>query len=238
MPSTAPMGPLNTAHILVCDHEPLARRQLRNALVAVGYDVTEAETGEAALRLSTAVRFEVVLLDLDIDTPGGGFDVCRAMRPGFDAAIFALGDRQSQKDRISALEAGADSFVPRPFNLPELFARVRAAIRRVRRTSEALRQRIAVGGMAIDLGAHMVTTGGQPIHLTPKECELLRFFLSRPNEPITHGELLGAVWGPERKEEKEHLRVFIRQLRRKLEPEPAAPRYILTEPTVGYRFRL
>ncbi len=153
-----------------------------------------------------------------------------------DVPIIILSVRSAEKDKVEALDAGADDYVTKPFSTPELLARIRASLRRTA-PADAARQSLTLEDVTIDLSARVVLHAGKSTRLTPKEFDLLQYFISNPNEAIPHGRLLQAVWGPDYGDEVEYLRVFVNQLRKKIEPEPSNPRYILTEPWVGYRFR-
>jgi two-component system KDP operon response regulator KdpE len=226
-----------SARILVVDDEPQIRRVMRTTLVAQGYFVADARTGEEALEALRKERFDLVLLDLNM--PGiGGLETCRLIRSSSDVAIVVLSVRSSEKDKVEALDAGADDYVTKPFGLPELLARIRAGLRRVPLSADLSRCLIQLNDVEINLETRRVTRNALDVRLTPKEFDLLHYFVTNPNVPIPHGKLLQAVWGPDYGQEVEYLRVFVNQLRKKIEPEPSKPRYILTEPWVGYRFAL
>jgi two-component system, OmpR family, KDP operon response regulator KdpE len=174
-----------------------------------------------------------------MNMPGmGGLETCRAIRGGSDAAIIMLTVRNTEQDKVDALDAGADDYVIKPFNTRELLARIRAALRRLPLTPDSGPALIRTGDIEIDLAARRLTVRGQPVRLTPKEFDLLNYFVHNPNVPIPHTKLLQAVWGPDYGDQVEYLRVFVNQLRKKIEPQPSKPRFILTEPWVGYRFNL
>ncbi len=232
---------MSAAHILVVDDDPQIRRVMRTTLTAHGYDVADARAGEEALERLLSENYDLVLLDMNM--PGiGGLETCRAIRSGrsgFDLAIIMLTVRNTEKDRVEALDAGADDYVTKPFSTPELLARIRAALRRMPLTLEGGPQRITLEqDIDIDFQSRHVRVRGREVRLTPKEFLLLRYLVARPNKTIAHRELLQAVWGPDYGHELEYLRVFVNQLRKKIEPNPAKPKYLLTEPWVGYRFRL
>jgi two-component system KDP operon response regulator KdpE len=221
--------------ILVVDDDPQIRRVMKATLAGQEYYVSDSRTGEEALHKLRQERFDLVLLDLNM--PGmGGLETCRAIRAGSDAAIVVLSVRGSEKDKVEALDAGADDYVTKPFSAPELLARIRAALRRI--PLDAAGRIVALEGLEINLETRRVAREGQEIRLTPKEFDLLHYLIGHPNVPIPHARLLQAVWGPDYGDEVEYLRVFINQLRKKIEPDPSRPRYILTEPWVGYRFCL
>ncbi len=226
-----------SARILVVDDEPQIRRVMRVTLVAGGYHVSDARTGEEALDRLRQDRFDLVLLDINM--PGmGGMAACRSIRAVSEAAIVVLSVRGSEQDKVEALNAGADDYVTKPFSAPELLARIRAALRRIPFAADAANRVVVLEGLEINLETRRVTRGGKEVRLTPKEFDLLHYLLSHPNVPIPHGKLLQAVWGPDYGEEVEYLRVFVNQLRKKIEPDPSQPRYLLTEPWVGYCFNL
>ena len=220
--------------ILVVDDQPQMRRVLRASLSTHGYDVVEADSGEEALRKLDAEPCDFVLLDLNL--PGlGGMATCRAIRAGSEVPIMVVSVRASERDKVAALEAGADDYITKPFGVHELLARVQAVARRkpvMKRPSSVL----VLDGVTIDFETHQVTGRGRKEHLTPKELELLRYLVSHVGEVIPHRRLLQAVWGPNYGQEVEYLRVIVNQLRRKIELNAHAPKYLLTEPWVGYRF--
>lgn len=223
------------AKILVVDDEPQIRRVLRATLSAEGYAIVEACDGEAALAEFRRERPDLVLLDMNM--PGiDGLATCRELRAGSGAPIIMLTVRSSEKDKVRSLDAGADDYVTKPFSMEELLARIRAALRRAA-PNEALAP-VATKDLKIDFESRAVTVRGEPVHLTPKEFELLRHLVAHQGKPLSHRRLLQAIWGPDYGDETEYLRVTVNQLRKKIEPEPSRPRYILTEPWVGYRFVL
>jgi two-component system, OmpR family, KDP operon response regulator KdpE len=228
---------MSAGRTLVVDDEPQIRRVMRTTLIAEGYEVTEARSGEEAIEKVRAARFDLVLLDMNM--PGmGGIEACRAIRSGSDAAIIVLTVRNAEKDKVQALDADADDYVTKPFSTPELVARIRAALRRMPSTTESVPQRLRLDHGLIDFEARHVSIRGEEVRLTPKEFELLRYLVAHANKAVTHRELLQAVWGPDYGDEVEYLRVFVNQLRKKIENEPGKPKYLLTEPWVGYRFQL
>jgi len=207
---------------------------MRTTLISAGYEVEDARTGEEGLGKVNSYHPDLVLLDINM--PGmGGLLTCEALREDKDIAIIMLTVRDSEADKVAALDAGADDFVTKPFSTPELLARIRAALRRVP-ASQASQERIQLGSLVIDFGARTVSKGDKPSHLTPKELDLLRYFASHPNRVLSHRELLQAVWGPDYGNQVDYLRVFIKNLRKKMEHNPDSPAYIVTEPWVGYRF--
>jgi two-component system KDP operon response regulator KdpE len=174
-----------------------------------------------------------------MNMPGmGGIETCRAIRGGSEVAIIMLTVRDSEQDKVAALDAGADDYITKPFSTPELLARIRAALRRMPSSPEGGAQSVNLGEIEINMATRRVIANGRETRLTPKEFGLLQYMLANPNVPIPHGRLLQAVWGPDYGDQVEYLRVFMNQLRKKIEPNPAEPKYLLTEPWVGYRFAL
>jgi two-component system, OmpR family, KDP operon response regulator KdpE len=229
---------MTTSRILVVDDEAQIRRVMRTTLKARGYEVSEACSGEEALERVQTGRFDLVLMDVNM--PGmGGVAACRRIRNDSDAAVIMLTVHNTEKDKVEALDAGADDYVTKPFSTPELLARIRAALRRLPLGLEGVPPRIELDeGAEIDFQSRCVTLRGREVRLTPKEFDLLRYLVAHANRTVEHRELLQAVWGPEYGGELEYLRVFVNQLRKKIEPKPAKPKYLLTEPWVGYRFCL
>jgi two-component system KDP operon response regulator KdpE len=227
---------MSAGRILVVDDDPQIRRVMKMTLTSEGYEVEEARTGEEAQLMLRTGRYDLMLLDMNM--PGmGGLEACKQIRASSDMAIIMLTVRNTEQDKVAALDAGADDFVTKPFSTPELLARIRAALRRGPLPPEAGPQRLVLGSAEIDFQARKVTIHGGELRLTPKEFDLLRYLVLHPNRAIPHRELLQAVWGPDYGDQVEYLRVFIKQLRRKIESTPDKPQYILTEPWVGYRFQ-
>ena len=228
---------MSSGRILVVDDEPQIRRVLRTTLSTQGYEVYDAKSGEEALLAIRDQRFDLVLLDLNM--PGmGGLEACREIRAGSDVAIIMLTVRNSEQDKVTALDAGADDYVTKPFGIPELLARIRAALRRLPVSPGADEGVIRLETVEVDLTARRVRRDGKEIRLTPKEFDLLQYLAANPRIAIPHMKLLQAVWGPDYGDQVEYLRVFVNQLRKKIEPDPSKPRFLLTEPWVGYRFDL
>jgi two-component system KDP operon response regulator KdpE len=226
---------MNTAIILVVDDEPQLRRAMRATLTDLGYSVVEAKTGEEALEVLRHTTTDLVLLDLNM--PGiGGLETCRAIRENFDIPIIVLSVRNTERDKVDALDAGADDYVTKPYGIQELLARIRAAIRRTPASGEAGPHIFSTPELEINFDARRVTLNANTVRLTPKEFDLLKFLVGHPDKPSPHRKLLQTVWGPDYGDEVEYLRVFINQLRKKIEPVPSKPKYLLTEPWVGYRF--
>ncbi len=225
------------ARVLIVDDEPSIRRALRTTLGTLGFDIEEAVTGEQALPLLRASSFDAVLLDINM--PGmGGIEACREIRRQFPrVAVLMLTVRDSEDDKVEALEAGADDYVTKPFPIRELVARVRAAVRRSHAVSGNGSSAITIGDIKLDPARRLVQKSGLAVHLTPKEFDLLHHLMKNAGLPMIHSRLLSAVWGPEYGNELEYLRTFVRQLRKKLEDDAAHPKYLLTDSHIGYRFR-
>ncbi len=220
--------------ILVVDDEPQLRRVMRATLTAQGYEVVDARDGETGCELLRSERPDLVLLDMNM--PGmDGLETCRLMRLGSDVPIVILTVRNTEKDKVDALDAGADDYVTKPFGMPELLARIRAALRRAPAGPLTGPHRLDLGEVQIDFDTRTVHSRRGELRLTPKEFDLLRYLASHRGKVIAHRKLLQAVWGPDYGDEVEYLRVFVNQLRKKIEPDPGRPRYLLTEPWVGYR---
>jgi two-component system KDP operon response regulator KdpE len=223
--------------ILVIDDEPQIRRVLRASLSAQGAVVLEGQSGEEALELLRQRPVDLVLLDLNM--PGmGGLEACRAIRSGWDVPVIVVSVRDSDVDKVTALDAGADDYVSKPFSFDELLARIRAALRRSGFATDTAPKKVSVPGLEIDFDQRRVVANGQPVRLTPTEFDILRYLVSQVNKPVPHRRLLQAIWGPEYGDQIEYLRVFINQLRKKIEPSAGKPQFITTEPRIGYRFVL
>jgi two-component system, OmpR family, KDP operon response regulator KdpE len=226
---------VSAGRILVVDDDPQIRRVMRVTLTARGYEVDDVKSGEAALEKLREERFDLVLLDMSM--PGmGGLEACRAIRSQSEIAVIILTVRDSEEDKVQALDAGADDYVTKPYNAPELLARIRAALRRTPWT-HGPSGRLKLAAAEIDFDTRQVTVRGRHVRLTPKEFELLRYLVAHPNKVVPHRELLQAVWGPDYGDQVDYLRVFVNQLRKKIETNPSSPAYLLTEPWVGYRFQ-
>jgi len=226
---------LSAGKILVVDDDPQIRRVMKATLVGHSYEVTEARTGEEALESLPGDMPNLVLLDMNM--PGmGGLETCRAIRAGSDIPVVILSVRNSEKDKVAALDAGADDYVTKPFGIEELLARIRAAMRRSPSSPEGGPRTYASGDLEIDFETRHVRAQGRDVRLTPKEFDLLRYLVMHAGKPVPHRELLQAVWGPDYGDEPEYLRVFVNQVRKKIEANPSKPKYIVTEPWVGYRF--
>jgi two-component system KDP operon response regulator KdpE len=233
------MNTVNTSRgkVLIVDDEPSIRRAIRTTFGTLGFDISEAMNGEQALPLLRAANFDAVLLDLNM--PGmGGLEACREIRRRFPRiAVLMLTVRDSEDDKVEALDAGADDYVTKPFPVRELVARVRAAVRRSHAPEGHSNVVIAIGEITLDPARRLVQKNGQAVHLTPKEFDLLLYLMKHAGLPVIHARLLSAVWGPEYGNELEYLRTFMRQLRKKLEDDAAHPKYLLTDSHIGYRFR-
>ena len=216
------------------DDEPQIRRVLRTTLSFRGYEITEAATGEEAVELARKLKPDLILLDVNL--PGiSGIETCKEIRRGSETPIIMLTVRNAERDKVVALDAGADDYVTKPFGIEEVLARVRASLRR-HSAAEAVPP-FQSKDFTVDFELRRVSVGGEEVHLAPKEFEVLRELIANQGKPVSHRRLLQAVWGPEYGEETENLRVVINQLRKKIEKDHSQPKYILTEPWVGYRFQ-
>ncbi len=226
------------ARVLVIDDEPELRRAMRTGLAGASFVVEWAATGAQGMDLVARWHPDVVILDLalpDID----GLEVCRRLREWSPVPILVLSVRAGDQDKITALELGADDYLTKPFSMGELIARVRVALRHAAQAGGSSRNgaQFQSGGLVIDFERRRVTVDGNEIHLTPTEYEVLKYLAINAGKVVTHRTLLRAVWGPPYEEEAHYLRVFVGQLRRKIEPNPSRPRYLLTEPGIGYRLQ-
>jgi two-component system KDP operon response regulator KdpE len=226
--------PTEHKHILVVDDESQITRVLRTSLSSHGYDIRAANDGETALEIMKDWTPDLVITDLAMPNMDG-LELCRRLRLKTQVPIIVLSVRGEERTKVKALDAGADDYVTKPFGMEELLARVRANLRR-RREESSEPAPIEVGDFRIDPGARSVVVKNRTVHLTPKEFDLLLYLARHPGKVITHRALLGAVWGGESTEQVEYLRVFVGQLRKKLEASPNSPKYIVTDPWVGYRF--
>jgi two-component system, OmpR family, KDP operon response regulator KdpE len=221
-------------HILVVDDEPQITRVLRTSLSAQGYDIRVANSGEMALEIMKDWSPNMIITDLSMPSVDG-VELTRRVRAVSQVPILVLSVRDKEQQKVEALDAGADDYVTKPFGMNELLARVRANLRRVPTESEADTV-IEVGDFRIDTAAHKVFVRNDEVRLTPKEFDLLVYLARRPGKVVHHRTLLGAIWGGQSTEQVEYLRVFVGQLRKKLEADVGSPKYIVTEPWVGYRF--
>ena len=218
--------------LLVVDDEPAVRRFLKVTLTAQGYNVTEAVNGQEALEKAQTVKPQVIILDIGLPDING-VEVTKLLRQWADIPIIILSVRDSESDKIAALDAGADDYLTKPFGVGELLARLRAALRRTAQPPDS--PVIIIGDLKMDLASRKTTVSGHEVQLTPTEYELLHVMIKFAGKVLTHRLLLQEVWGPEYGDELHMLHVNISNLRRKIEPEPNHPRYIVTEPGVGYR---
>jgi two-component system, OmpR family, KDP operon response regulator KdpE len=224
-------------HILVVDDEPQILRALRTILTQKQFRVTTASRGEEGLTLAAANPPDVIILDLtlpDLD----GIKVCARLREWTQIPIIVLSVRDSERDKVAALDQGADDYLTKPFGIEELLARIRVALRHSAQAQGSKEPIIATGDLMIDLARHLVTRSGEEVKLTATEFKLLAYLAANAGRVLTHQTILSHVWGPTEADRVEYLRVYMRQLRKKLEPDPDRPRYLLTEPGVGYRFLL
>ncbi len=221
-------------HILLVDDEPQITRVLRMTLSAQGFDIRVASDGESALEIAKDWTPDLVITDLAMPNVDG-LELCKRLRAASQVPIVVLSVRGQERIKVQALDAGADDYVTKPFNMNELLARVRSHLRRAPAPAPNLPV-INIGDFHIDVDRHAVMVRKRQVHLTPKEFDLLVYLAHHPNKVLTHRALLTAVWGVNSSEQPEYLRVFIGQLRKKLEPDSESPQYIVTEPWVGYRF--
>jgi two-component system, OmpR family, KDP operon response regulator KdpE len=226
---------MKAATILVVDDEPQIRRVMRTTLTTQGYSVIEARDGAEALEKLRSERPDLILLDMNMPVLDG-LQACREIRSVSDVPIVMLTVRSAEKDKVRALDAGADDYVVKPFSIQELLARVRALLRRV--ADEKDPGALLSKDLNFDFERRVIFVRGTQVHLTPKEFEVLKALVASDGRPISHRRLLQSVWGPDYGEETESLRVVINQLRKKIELNPAKPKYIQTEPWVGYRFNV
>jgi len=223
--------------ILIVDDEPQITRVLRRSLTTHGYDVRSAADGESALETLTDWPPDLVVTDLSMPNMNG-LELCKRLRTISKIPIIVLSVRGEEQTKVEALDAGADDYVTKPFGMDELLARIRAALRRApeQLPDDPATTMLEEGDFRIDLETRGVTVQTREVHLTPKEYDLLVYLIRHPGKVLTHRTLLAAIWGGNYVEQTEYLRVFVGQLRKKIEPDPSSPRYILTEPWIGYRF--
>jgi two-component system KDP operon response regulator KdpE len=229
--------PNANSKLLIVDDEPALRKALRTSLTASGFDVSEARNGDEALALLPHAPVDVVLLDINM--PGkSGIEVCRRIRDlSMHTGIVMVTVRDSEEDKVQALEAGADDFITKPYRLREMVARLHAVLRRLTAQQNVPDAILRAGCLELDPGRRLLLKNGVEVHLSPKEFDLLVYLFQHQGAPVMHARLLQAVWGPEFGGELEYLRSYVKMLRKKIEDDPAHPEYILTEPWVGYRFR-
>jgi two-component system KDP operon response regulator KdpE len=229
--------PNENCRVLIVDDDPAFRRALGTALAATGFEVREARTGQEAITALRDQPADVVLLDINM--PGmGGIDTCRTVRKlSPRIGILMVTVRDSEEDKVQALEAGADDFVTKPYRLREMVARLHAVMRRLHPPDEVATRVFRAGNLELDSERRVVTKAGAEIHLSPREYDVLSYLFQHQGALVTHARLLQSVWGAEYGGELEYLRSYVRMLRKKIEDDPSQPEYILTEPWVGYRFR-
>lgn len=227
---------METQKILIVDDEYQITRVLKRSFLAHRYDVRTASDGEAALDLFHDFHPDLIITDLQMPEMNG-IELCREIRKISEIPIIVLSVKGEEKTKVEALDAGADDYVTKPFGMDELLARVRATLRRAP-TDKREDSVLEIGDFSIDMSTYKVNVRGEEVHLTPKEFELLIYFARNDGKVLTHRNLLAAVWGGNFTEQTEYLRVFIGNLRKKIEQNPAKPQYILTEPWVGYRFKV
>ena len=224
-------------NVLIVEDDAGIRQSLLETLTALGFMIGEANNGEQALLRLRMVDYDAVLLDINM--PGmGGIETCRRICQGYPhIPIIMLTVRDEEDDKVEALDAGADDYVTKPFQIRELTARLRSAIRRSKTSTAQSDSAVVIGALRLDPDRHRVEKMGQEVRLTPKEFAMLRYLMDHAGRPIPHNRLLVSIWGAEYGNEREYLRVLINQLRKKIEDDPSRPSYILTESYVGYRFR-
>lgn len=241
MTSTQKTSTVSTAstpsrpHILVVDDEPQITRVLRTSLTAQGYDIRVASDGEMALEIAKDFAPDLVITDLVMPNMNG-VELCKRLRSVSQVPILVLSVRGEERSKVEALDSGADDYITKPFSTSELLARIRANLRRSRSPEAEQETAINVGDFSIDLAGHSVIVKGKEVRLTPKEFDVLAYMAQHPRKVLPHRAILSAVWGGNSVEQTDYLRVFVGQLRKKLEPNVSSPKYILTEPWVGYRF--
>jgi two-component system, OmpR family, KDP operon response regulator KdpE len=222
-------------NILLVDDEASFRRALRTSLSAIGHAAEEARSGEEALEILHRHSFDLILLDINM--PGiGGVQTCREIRAQMlNIGVVMISVRDGENDLVQALEAGADDYITKPVRFRELVARIKAVLRRIQPESDDEPDVLRVGELELDMKRHVLHRNGQPVHLTPTEFHLLALLMQNQGFPVTHVKLLRSIWGPEYGSELDYLRSFVKALRKKIEPNPSEPQYIITEPWVGYR---
>ena len=222
--------------MLLVDDEPAIRRALRAPLTELGFAVAEASRAEEALLLMQTQTFDAVLLDLNMPGMGGMKAIQRLRAIAPRVPILMLTVRDSEESKIEALESGADDYITKPFSMRECVARIRSAVRRSQTQQQPEDVPLSIGRIQIDPVRRLVSKAGKPIHMTRKEYDILYYLMTHAGRAVTYGKLLTAVWGPEYRQEVDYLRTFVRQLRKKIEDDPSDPKYLLTDPYVGYRF--
>jgi len=222
-------------HILVIDDEPQILRALRTILTAQNFRVTLANRGEEGLALAAANLPDLIILDMNLPDMDG-LQVCEQLREWTQLPIIVLSVRDSERDKVRALNKGADDYLSKPFGVDELIARIRVALRHAAQSQTSANPQVTAGDLVIDLAAHTITKGGEEVKLTATEFKLLAYLCTHPGRVLTHKGILEHVWGPEYVDNVEYLRVYMSQLRKKLEDNPKEPEFLLSEPGVGYRF--
>ena len=226
---------MSAGKILIVDDEPQIRRVLRVTLAGQGYETVEARTGEEALERFREHLPDLVLLDLNL--PGtSGLEACRLLRAGSDVPVIVLTVRNEEEEKVEALDAGADGYVTKPFGTKELLARIRASLRRAPAGPAGAPRALVTDDLEVDFETRSVRVRGKSVRLTPKEFDILRYLAAHAGKTVGHRELLQAVWGPDYGDDAAYLHVFVNQIRKKIEPEPGKPRYVVTERGSGYRF--
>jgi two-component system KDP operon response regulator KdpE len=228
---------MGEGRILVVDDEPQIRRVMRATLVHEGYEVMDARSGPDALDRLHSEKFDIILLDINM--PGlTGLETCKQIRLVSDVGIIMMTVRDKESDKVAALDVGADDYVTKPFSMPEMLARIRALLRRNALLEPAGIANVWIGDVEVDFRSRRLVSKGKQIRLSAKEFDLLAYLAAHPNRAIPHEELLHAVWGPEYGEEREYLRVFVNRLRKKIEPSPQDPQFLIKEPWIGYSLKL
>ncbi len=224
--------PSDGARVLVIDDEKQIRRMLNIALTGNGYNVAEAATGHEGLNQAAIFHPDIIILDLGLPDCDGN-DVIRKLREWTQIPLIILSVREQENEKIKALDAGADDYITKPFSMGELFARIRVALRRSTKAGDE--PVLTIGEITLDIARRIVTLGGKELKLTPTEYEILKYLAMQADRVVTHRQLLRAIWGPNYQEQTHYLRIYIGQLRHKIEADPTQPRYILTESGIGYR---
>ncbi len=228
---------MGEGRILVVDDEPQIRRVMRATLVHEGYEVMDARSGPDALDRLQSEKFDIVLLDINM--PGlTGLETCKQIRLVSDVGIIMMTVRDKESDKVAALDVGADDYVTKPFSMPEMLARIRALLRRNAILEPSGIANVWIGDVEVDFRSRRLVSKGKQIRLSAKEFDLLAYLAAHPNRAIPHEELLHAVWGPEYGDEREYLRVFMNRLRKKIEPSPQEPQFLIKEPWIGYSLKL
>lgn len=229
-------GSVAPIRVLLVDDEPSIRRALRTPLNEMGFATTEASRGEEAIQILQSQTFDIVLLDINMPGIGGMKTLTRLRSMSPRLPILMLTVLDGEEDKVAALESGADDYITKPFSVREVVARMRSAVRRAQAPDRKEDTPVSIGDIEVQPARRVVTKSGQPIHLTRKEYDILYYLMTHAGRAVTYGKLLTSVWGPDYRNEVDYLRTFVRQLRKKIEADPSNPRYLLTDPYVGYRF--